>query len=300
MTKPILKWVGGKTQILEEVLSKFPKVIHDYHEIFIGGGSVLIGLLESDIEIKGSVYAYDINETLINLYKNIQSKHLELYDLLMKITEEYNSRQNMSGNKKPTTYEDSMDSKESYYYWIRLQYNHLPQNEKNSVIGSAMFIFLNKTCFRGLFRVGPNGFNVPFGNYKNPEIINLEHLEKISILIQRVIFRHMTFEESLSKNTNLDDFVYLDPPYVPETKTSFSKYSDDIFDDKKHDELFVLTKSLKCNFLMSNSYTQKIIDSFPSSEFDIAVIECKRTINSKDPNSKTKEVLISKNELDFI
>jgi len=191
-TKPIIKWVGGKTQILEYILERFPRKMNNYHEPFLGGGSVLLGLLtevkRGSIELLGEVYAYDANEALIHVYKNIQSNHIDLFNNLQLLITEYNESTGQTINRKPTNLAEAKLSKENYYYWTRTRYNNLSHDERISTLGSAMFIFMNKTCFRGVFRVGPNGFNVPFGNNKNPEIINRKHLEEVHDLIQGVHF----------------------------------------------------------------------------------------------------------------
>ena len=174
--KPILKWVGGKTQILDKLIVEFPTEINNYREIFLGGGSVLLTLLSyvknGIIKIHGNIYAYDLNEPLIYIYINIQSNHNELYNEIQKLITEFNSCGDGEINRTPKNIDDAKIAKENYYYWFRSEYNKLSVNDKKTTIGSAMFIFLNKTCFRGVFRVGPKGFNVPYGHYNNPEIIN--------------------------------------------------------------------------------------------------------------------------------
>ena len=190
--KPIIKWVGGKTQILDKLISKFPVEMNNYHEIFLGGGSVLLALLsyqrEGYIKINKNIYAYDLNEPLIYVYKNIQNSHDKLYEDIQKIINNFNScKENDIINRNPVNIIEAKNNKENYYYWITKLYNKLSILDKKSTIGSAMFIFLNKTCFRGLFRIGPNGFNVPYGHYKNPQIIDKDHLDKIHSLIQNVI-----------------------------------------------------------------------------------------------------------------
>ena len=138
--------------------------------------------------------------------------------------------------------DDAKTSRESYYYWIRKQFN---EAKEDSCRLSSMFLFLNKTCFRGIYRESSNGFNVPYGHYKNvPEIITKTELDKISELIKDVKFSCTDFSESLKKVSN-NDFVYLDPPYAPENKTSFVNYVKDGFDLKKHEELFSLVKKLR-------------------------------------------------------
>lgn len=309
-TKPLIKWIGGKTQIIDLVIKKFPREINNYHEPFLGGGSVLFALLDNiktnKIKIKenGSINAYDFNETLINIYKNIKSNFDGLYDEIKKYIDIYNSIpvDNEEINRKPKNLEEAIVSQESYYYWIRIQFNKLSQLEKNSLIGSSYFIFLNKTCFRGMYREGPNGFNVPFGNYKNPEIINYEHLKHVSDLIQPVNFVHSSFENSFTKFNKEDfkeDFVYLDPPYAPETEKSFVGYTADGFSLEQHNLLFKLMKENQENqenkfkFLMSNADVDLVKNSFSNPIYTIEIISCKRSINSKKPNSKTNEVLIS-------
>jgi DNA adenine methylase len=195
MNKPILKWVGGKTQIIDKIVSRFPEKINTYHEIFLGGGSVLIAVLLSDKIKVGRVFAYDINKALIGVYKNVQSKPHELYDALAELIRDFNETANSpnSGavNRKPESKAD-VNCRESYYYWIRKCYNK--DGDGFSVRNSAYFIFLNKTCFRGLYRNGPNGFNVPYGNYKNPTILERDHLFHIHALIQSVTVECLDFE----------------------------------------------------------------------------------------------------------
>lgn len=279
-TKPILKWVGGKTQILSTILNSFPnEKINNYHEPFIGGGSVLLGMLSSPSiheRICGQIYAYDINEPLIGMYLNIQSKPAELYTQLHELVIQFLSDE---------------DNRESLYYIARGWYNDLTPQEKCSVLGSALFIFLNKTCFRGIFRVGPNGFNVPYGHYKNPEIINKERLMQVHKLIQPVKFVCTRFETALAQ-VQPGDFVYLDPPYAPETKRSFVKYTDKGFDLDQHQTLFAMIKGLgaAAKYLLSNANVSLVRETFPDQ--NSMVIQCRRAIHSKEPGTTTSEVLI--------
>ena len=298
MTKPIVKWVGGKTQIIDKLINDFPIEINNYREIFLGGGSVLLALLtyvkQGIIKIQGNIYAYDLNETLIYIYKNIQTSHNELYDILQSIITDFNECGNGEINRKPINLEQAKIAKENYYYWIRNRYNKLSLTDKKGLLGSAMFIFLNKTCFRGIFRVGPNGFNVPYGHYKNPEIINKQHLEEINDLIQNVIFECQDFNTSLT-NVEPNDFVYLDPPYAPETSTSFVGYTEKGFNIENHNNLFQLIHKLTESdkkIMLSNADVSLVRDNFQNKKYNITSILCKRSINSKNPNSKTKEVII--------
>lgn len=295
--KPIIKWVGGKSQIIDQVIGLFPKEINNYYEIFLGGGSVLFALLESinnkTISVK-NIFAFDANETLINLYINIQKNPNKVIDELNIIKKEYSSINGTGKNKKPKNLEDALTSNEGYYYWKRIEYNKMIQNEKNTPKGTAYFIFLNKTCFRGLYRMGPNGFNVPFGNYKNPEIFDENHIKQVSKLIQNVTFQCLDFSQSIIKAENKDDFLYLDPPYAPENKTSFVSYLDGGFNIDKHNELFKLCNDLNgknIKFLMSNSDVDLVKNAFDE-KFEKKTIICKRSINSKKPSAKTNELLI--------
>ena len=310
-TKPIIKWVGGKTQIIDKIIDEYTTTMTNYHEIFIGGGSVLLELLSykkaGHITITGTINAYDIKETLISLYKNIQSNHNELYTILKQIINEFNSCSNDENsvlNRKPTNLEEALNKPENYYYWSRIKYNNLSLIEKNSILGTALFIFLNKTCFRGVYRIGPNGFNVPYGNYAQSEIINKEHLQEVHDLIQGVIFTHCDFSVPLQKCigdvansdvANSGDFIYLDPPYAPENSKSFVGYNKDGFDLEQHKKLFGLCKELhtkKIKFVMSNADVELLKEHFPHEIYNIQSIIAKRSINSKKPGSKTQEVII--------
>ena len=291
--KPILKWVGGKTQIIDKVINEFPKIINNYHELFLGGGSVLLALLQNNnIIVKGTINAYDYNETLISLYKNIQTKPKELYNETKKLIDIYSSLDNNTlekCNRKPKNIDEAKTSSEAFYYWTRNEFNNMNQNTKNSIVGSAYFIFLNKTCFRGLYREGPNGFNVPYGHYNKPEIINEEHLYRISTLIKNVNFFHSSFEKSFEK-IKKNDFIYLDPPYAPENDKSFVGYTSGGFSLEQHNLLFTLSKKYK--FLMSNAYVDLVKNNYLDNKYTIITILCKRSINSKNPESKTNEILI--------
>ncbi len=322
IVKPIIKWVGGKTQILDKLEDYFSKIFEThkdkelgtYYEIFLGGGSVLLAFLtwfkglNAIASTKLSIKAYDINECLIYMWINIRDNPQEVYDNILPMIEYYNNV--------------SEEDQESYYYIIRDSFNK--NKESRMCPGyAAMFIFLNKTGFRGLYREGPNGYNVPFGHYKNPEILNYEHLMKVSNLIQNVEFEVASYEVSLSEiidkhtktlssadpkglssadpkglSSSEFNFAYLDPPYAPENKNSFTKYTSNDFTLDNHKSLFDLCDKLPIPFIMSNSDVDLVKEHFGKVEYkDIYMlesIECKRKINSKNPGSKTMELLIQK------
>jgi DNA adenine methylase len=298
ITKPFIKWVGGKTQIINEVINLFPNEINNYYEPFLGGGSVLLALLSfqkaGKIKINGKIFASDLNTNLIFLFQNIQSYPQEIINEVKILLSEYNMCQNTDVNRSPSNITEALTSHESYYYWIRYRFNSVLQIDRNSIKSSAMLLFLNKTCFRGLYREGPHGFNVPFGNYKKIQIIE-EDIFNISELIKDVVFRICNFEDALV-NLESGDFVYLDPPYAQETNKSFVSYTKDNFNLDANKKLFEICDSFKnknVKMLLSNADVTLIRNSFPSPLNNTTVISCRRAINSKKPDSRANEVLIT-------
>ena len=278
--KPFLKWVGGKTQIINTIISKIPTEINTYYEPFIGGGSVLLALLSAtengEKKIKHFIVS-DKNKILIETYKTIKNHPDKLLTQLKKLSDKYYSKRSLTG-------------KESLYYELRDLYN----KSRTGIRRCALFIFLNKTCFRGLYREGPSGFNVGFGNYVNPAIYEKEKILEISKYLKkyRVIFKHSPYNYVLG-SVKRGDFVYLDPPYYPVNETSFVKYHRNSFIEKDHNELLQFCEELnkkKIGFLMSNSNTK--FNRKLYREFKIKKILCKRRIHSKTPQSNEMEVLI--------
>jgi DNA adenine methylase len=293
--KPFLKWVGGKTQIITQVMDKFPKEINNYHELFLGGGSVLLALLslqkKGDIKITGKVYAYDVNPILIQVYKHIQSNKDDIFKYIEKYINEYDNLEGKTEvNRKPKNINEAKTSKESYYYWLRSKFNSI---DKSTIEASALFVVINKLCFRGVYREGPNGFNVPYGHYKKtPVVITKTELDAISELIKDVEFKQSSFEESI-KNVGKGDFVYLDPPYAPENSKSFVGYVKDGFSLEMHAKLFSEIKNVASRegkFLMSNAKVELVTDTFK--DYNCQDITARRAINSKNPAAKTTEVFI--------
>lgn len=298
MSKPFLKWVGGKTQILPQVLAKFPLTMRNYYEPFLGGGSVLFGLLAAKaagtITVNGSIYASDLNPNIINLYKQVQSAPAALHSALQALITPYRAIATEKGNQKPQSAEEALTSKESYYFWIRGQWNSLTGPARNTPQAAAMLLFLNKTCFRGVYREGPRGFNVPFGHYKSEALPDLAEFQALSATLQPVQFSVTDFATPLAAAA-AGDFVYLDPPYAPEGATSFVGYTVDGFSGEQHEALFTAAKNSVARgatFLLSNAAVPLVTAAFPAPVFETTILPARRAINSKDPAATTKEVLI--------
>ena len=225
--KPFIKWVGGKGQLLSEINKLYPvelgKNINKYAEIFVGGGAVLFDIL-SKYKLD-EVYISDKNLELINTYKSIRDN----VDILIK------SLKGMEEQYIPLDNENRKD----YYYKKREEYNSLKINsEVNNIEKAILFIFLNKTCFNGLYRVNKKGkFNVPMGAYKKPKICDEENLKNVSLTLRNVKIVYADYRKS-EKFIDDKTFVYIDPPYRPLNITSsFTSYTENDFNDKEQIEL---------------------------------------------------------------
>ena len=304
MLNPLLKWVGGKGKLLHHIVPKLrdAHTINNYYEPFVGGGSVLFAVInqvnKGNIRITGKIFASDVNKDLITFYKTVVSYPEELANSIQELFDNYNEACTLNGNRFPATFEDALNTKESYYYWIRKLYNDTrtqAESQFDSIKRSAMFYFLNKTCFRGIYREGPNGFNVPFGNYKTkftPPTVS--ELNEYSEALQNVVFSVAHFQESLRKCKE-GDLVYADPPYAPVQKTSFVGYTKDGFGLDSHISLFSLLHSLReknVNIIMSNADVEMIRESFSPDIWNYDSINARRAVNSKNPQSTQLEVII--------
>lgn len=287
--KPFIKWAGGKGQLINKIRTKYPAKVDCYCEPFVGGGAVLLDVL-SNMKLK-KVLINDINEELINTYKQVQNN----VDGLIKQLRELQNK-----------YWDTNDEEKRHMYGImRERFNNLKLNQDNNtnLKKAVLFIFLNKTCFNGLYRVNKKGaFNVPIGSYKKPSICDSDNLRKISELLQGVIICSGDYRECINfieKNT----FVYIDPPYRPLTETaSFRAYSKHDFNDDEQIALgrFVDTIAKKgAKVVISNSDPKNINENdhfFDDlySLYSIQRVTANRMINSKGSSrGKISELLIS-------
>ena len=225
--KPFIKWVGGKGQLLSEINKLYPvelgKNINKYAEIFVGGGAVLFDIL-SKYKLD-EVYISDKNLELINTYKSIRDNVDILIKSLKEMEEQYIPLDN--------------ENRKDYYYKKREEYNSLKiSSEVNNIEKAVLFIFLNKTCFNGLYRVNKKGeFNVPMGAYKKPKICDEENLKNVSLTLRNVKIVYADYRES-EKFIDDKTFVYIDPPYRPLNITSsFTSYTENDFNDKEQIEL---------------------------------------------------------------
>ena len=256
---PFLKWAGGKRKLAEiyEQIGAFPRVFKQYYEPFVGGGAVFFRLQPEHATLS------DSNPELINTYMVIKNKKNSLFELL----EEHQIRH--------------LKGKEQYYYKIR----NIEPCSLNDVERAARTIFLNRTCFNGLYRVNQKGhFNVPYGRYKNPRILDINNLQRVSQLLQDTILKTTDFEKGVH-SANKGDFVYLDPPYRPLNVTSsFTSYTEQNFDDEDQSRLAILFENLSnrgCLILESNSDTTIIRDLYSKRGIHISEVKAPRIINCK-------------------
>lgn len=291
--KPFVKWAGGKSQLLPDIRKKYPeklgKTITKYCEPFVGGGAVLFDVL-SNYETD-EVLINDINSELTNTYSHIKHNLDDLLLVLAKMQDDF--------------WPLETENRKKYYYKKRERFNCLKTNggENANLEKAALFIFLNKTCFNGLFRVNKKGlFNVPMGAYKKPIICDKDNLTAISKLLQNVTIKHGDYKECL-EFIDEKTFVYLDPPYRPLTSTSsFTSYSETNFNDKEQRELGAFVDSVtakNAKVVLSNSDPKNSDekDTFFDDlygRYNILRVTAKRMINCNGENrGNISELLIS-------
>lgn len=267
--QPFLKWAGGKRQLLSVLMKSIPEHFEAYHEPFLGGGALFFALFRAN-KIK-KAFLSDINCELIETYRAVRDIPNEVLSLLQ-------------------TYPHN----EEFFYKLRaLDPAHLSRAER-----AARMIYLNKTCYNGLYRVNKKGqFNVPFGRYRNPKYYDPENILAVSQALHLAQIECTSFEVVLQQ-TQAGDFVYFDPPYIPRNATSdFTSYTRQGFsleDQKRLRDICLELTRKNVYVLLSNSYTPLIFELFEDSAFEINVVYANRFINSNvNGRSKIKEVLLA-------
>ena len=289
--KPFLKWAGGKTQLIDQIKERLPSAVtksnFTFIEPFAGSGAVLFWMLENFPNLKKTVIN-DVNTDLTNSYLTIKNDVNSLITILEKWEQEYHV---LATNE---------ELKKEYYYKKRTLFNTRSSTQTTQ---SALFIFLNRTCFNGLYRVNrKNEFNVPIGSYKTPQICNHENLLAVSKVLQRVKILNGDYAETLSHATK-NTFFYFDPPYKPLSETSnFNSYAKGEFNDEEQIRLKEFCDALdKKNhqWILSNSDVKgtdsnnNFFDDLYSS-FNILRVNASRRINSKaSKRGQLTELLIT-------
>ena len=295
VVRPFVKWAGGKGSLIPQITKYYPFElkngrIEKYVEPFVGGGAVLIDILQK-YEVQEE-YEFDINKDLINYYNVIKFNVEDLNKKNKKKEKEFLSLDN--------------EKRKNYFYDVREEYNSYVLDAEPNVKRASEFIFLNRTCFNGLHRVNRNGkFNVPFGKYKNPTICDSSNLRNLSKLIKDVLFEYGDYkksEEIIDRNT----FVYFDPPYRPLSDTSgFTSYTKEDFNDEKQKELaeyFNLLSTRNAKLMLSNSNPKNVDSNDNFFEdiyrgFNINEVSAKRMINSNsEGRGEISELLITNYE----
>ena len=263
--KPFVKWAGGKRQLIPILNENLPKSFGIYFEPFLGGGALLFHILTERKGQKCSIS--DLNSDLVLTYTTIRDRIDELISSLKNHEKNYHK-----------------DSK-SYYYSVR------ESNPRSEIEKTSRLLFMNRTCFNGLYRVNSKGkFNVPLGRYTNPNILNEENLRSVSSILQssKVAIKCRDFE-SVLRDAKKGDLVYFDPPYQPVSDTAnFTSYTNKSFtyeDLNRLADLCLKLDSRGCNVLLSNSDSKEVTDMFSGKSWKIKKIHANRSINS---NSKKR------------
>lgn len=261
--KPLLKWAGGKTQLLNDIFPKVPNSYNKYIEPFFGGGALFFALNPSD-----SIVA-DSNPELINVYRQVSQNVNEVIRYL-------------------STY---LNTEEMFYAVRNLEWQDLPPAE-----AAARTIFLNRTCFNGLYRVNKKGqFNVPFGRYKNPKICDMEALIAASAVLQKATIICADYLEVLRDNAQSGDFIFLDPPYLPVSEYSdFKRYTKEQFYEEDHIELAHEVQRLHelgCHVILTNSNHPLVHELYGN--YHIDVVQSKRYISCNGNSRKGEDAIIT-------
>lgn len=267
---PFVKWAGGKRQLIPQIRERMPEKYNDYYEPFVGGGAVIFDLLPVNALIN------DINKALINTYRTICNEP----DAFLK---EVNRLDN-----------DMWEDGKKYYYTIREHYNDKLMRSEYDVELAALFVFINKHCFNGLYRVNGKGlFNVPYNNSRRVSV-DEEAIMAASEYLKGATIIDGDFEQAC-KNAKKGDFVFIDSPYAPLDPTSFESYTKEGFDIESHKRLAKLYDELTargCYCMLTNHNTDLINELYGNKGYKIDVVSVKRMINSDASNRVGEEVII--------
>lgn len=267
---PFVKWAGGKRQLLSQIRERMPKEYNNYYEPFIGGGAVLFDLLPESAVIN------DINKALINTYRQICNKPEVFINEVQRLDSEM--------------WEDG----KQYYYLLREHYNDKLMQEELDVELAALFVFINKHCFNGLYRVNGKGlFNVPYNNSRKASI-DERAIREISLYLKSVRILDGDFQIACA-HAEKGDFLFLDSPYAPLNPTSFESYTKEGFDIESHKRLADLFDELTqrgCYCMLTNHNTELINDLYGNKGYKIDVVSVKRLINSDSSKRVGEEVII--------
>lgn len=267
---PFVKWAGGKRQLIPQIRERMPEKYNDYYEPFVGGGAVIFDLLPVNALIN------DINKALINTYRTICNEP----DAFLK---EVNRLDN-----------DMWEDGKKYYYFIRECYNDKLMRSEYDVELAALFVFINKHCFNGLYRVNGKGlFNVPYNNSRRVSI-DEDVIMATSEYLRGVTIKDGDFEQAC-KNAKKGDFVFIDSPYAPLNPTSFESYTKEGFDIESHKRLAKFYDELTargCYCMLTNHNTELINELYGNKDYKIDVVSVKRMINSDASNRVGEEVII--------
>ena len=267
---PFVKWAGGKRQLITQIRERMPEKYNDYYEPFIGGGAVIFDLLPANALIN------DINKALINTYRTICNEP----DTFLK---EVNRLDN-----------DMWEDGKKYYYSIREHYNDKLMRSEYDVELATLFVFINKHCFNGLYRVNGKGlFNVPYNNSRRVSV-DEDVIIATSEYLRGVTIIDGDFEQAC-KNAKKGDFVFIDSPYAPLNPTSFESYTKEGFDIESHKRLAKLYDELTargCYCMLTNHNTELINELYGNKDYKIDVVSVKRMINSDASNRVGEEVII--------
>lgn len=267
---PFVKWAGGKRQLLPQIKERMPEKYNNYYEPFVGGGAVMFELLPAKALIN------DINKALINTYKQI----CDMPDVFLKTVNKIDCEMWEDGKK--------------YYYSLRERYNDKLMKREYDVELAALFVFINKHCFNGLYRVNGKGlFNVPYNNSRRASV-NENVIMEISEYLRGVTIIAGDFEPAC-KNAQKGDFVFLDSPYAPLKPTSFESYTKEGFDIESHKRLAKLFDELTargCYCMLTNHNTDLIKELYSNKGYKIDVVSAKRMINSDASNRVGEDVII--------